>query len=179
MNSPTAAILGAAIAAFVAFVVALYNGSRQSKLESERWLRAREDEADREFRVAVADLTRKIAQGNHRIVWLAWKARNEPASLTDDDFRMYDEQMAELFPDIVGSRVIVAALNKQVHAEISHFVNDLYSLDARVARARNLFKATPEKGRETLIEIYDETVTADARLLEKVTSVVGMGRKDS
>lgn len=153
MNQQTAVILGAAIAALVAFCVALYNSRRQSKLEYEKWLRTREDQIDKDFRLAVADLTRKIAQGTHQIIWLAWKAKNEPTNLTEEDFVMYDKKMGELFPDIVGSRIIVAALNRKVHDEITPFVKRLYILDEEVAKARILFRKMPEKSIATLAEL--------------------------
>lgn len=179
MNPQTAAIFGAAIAALVALFVALYNSWRQSKLEYEKWLRAREDETDKEFRLALADLTRKIVQGTHRIIWLAWKAKNEPKNLTEEDFILYDRQMAEIFPDIVGARVIVAALNRQVHAEITPFVRGLYSLDEEVAKARILFKQMPEKGTDQLVNCLDRTIKFDGELLERVTDIGGLRRKDN
>jgi hypothetical protein len=178
MNPQTAAILGAAIAAIVALSVALYNSWRQSKLEDEKWLRAREDQTDKEFRLAVADLTKKIVQGTHRIIWLAWKAKNEPTNLTEDDFITYDKEMAEIFPDIVGSRIIVAALNRKVHIEITPFVRRLYALDEEVAKARILFKETPEKGTATLADCYDKTINFDSDLLMRVTDIVGLNRKE-
>ncbi|MDT4895518.1 MAG: hypothetical protein QOH25_595 [Acidobacteriota bacterium] len=179
MNPQTAAIFGAAIAAIVALSVALYNSWRQSKLEYEKWLRAREDQTDKEFRLAVADLTKKIVQGTHRIIWLAWKAKNEPTNLTEEDFIMYDKQMAEIFPDIVGSRIIVAALNQKVHIEITPFVRRLYALDEEVAKARILFRETPEKSTATLAACYDKTIKFDSELLVRVTDIVDLSRKES
>ncbi len=177
MNPEAAAILGATIAAIVALFVALLNSWRQSKLEHEKWLRAREDETDKEFRLAIADLTKKIVQGTHQIIWLAWKAKNEPTNLKEEDFVMYDKQMAEIFPEIVGARIMVAALNQNVHSDITPFVRRLYALDEEVAKARILFRETPEKGSETLAACYDKTIEFDGELLMRVTDVVGLSRQ--
>jgi hypothetical protein len=156
VNQQTAAILAAAIAALVALSVALYNSRRQSNLEYEKWLRTREDQIDKDFRLAVADLTRKIVQGTHQIFWLAWKAKHEPTYLTEEDFIMYDKRMAELFPDMVGSRIIVAALNQKVHTDMTPFISRLYDLDEEIAKIRILFREPPEKGTATLADCYDK-----------------------
>jgi len=180
MNQQTAVILAAAIAAAIAAIatlfVTLYNNKRQSKLEYEKWIRTREDQIDKEFRSAIAELSRKIVVGSHRIIWLAWKAKNDPTGLKEEDFLTYDKNMGDVFPDIVGARVLVSAFNRQAHNEITPFVRVLYDLDEKVAHATKSFKDSPKASIEALEKLYDETVKFDSKFLEMITDITGLNR---
>ena len=165
------------IAAFAGLSVALITSWLQSKLEYKKWIRTREDAIDKEYRSAIAELARKMVVGSHRIIWLAWKAKYDPAELKEEDFLAYDKNMGDLFPDIVSARVLVSAFNRQVHSEVTPFVRALYDLDEKVAHAAKTFKDAPQESIEALEKLYDETIKFDSKFLEMITDITGLNRK--
>src|ERR1044071_4725017 len=163
MGEKTIIIITALIAAFAGLSVALITSWLQSKLEYKKWIRTREDVIDKEFRSAIAELSRKMVVGSHRIIWLAWKAKHDPEGFKEEDFLTYDKNMGDVFPDIVGARVLVSAFNRQAHNEITPFVRALYDLDEKVAHAAKLFKNAPQISIEALEKLYDETIKFDSK----------------
>jgi len=84
------ALIGAISGILGGFLAGKQQGRQQLELEHRKWLLVREDDLAKEARLAVADLTRKIASGIHEIVWLAWKAKYFPRQLTQKDILKYD-----------------------------------------------------------------------------------------
>src|SRR5262245_38210832 len=115
MDATTASLIGASIGALTGLAGGWLSGVRQSKIEHQKWVRANRDTIEKDARLALADLTKKLAAGVHAMCWLSWKAKFEPDKLSERDLSAYDTSMQSLFPDIVGSRVILAALSKETH----------------------------------------------------------------
>lgn len=174
MDPTTASLIGAGIGALAGITGGWLNGWRQSKLENEKWLRSRQEAIEKDTRLALADLTKKIAAGIHAMAWLAWKAKIEPTRLSENDLTTYDVTMNTLFPDIVGSRVALAALSKEIHAQISPLIQRLYDLDVKIAETAALYRNSPSEGSKELAEFLSETSRFDKIFLEEVTRI-GIG----
>ncbi|MBW4571886.1 MAG: hypothetical protein KME31_28895 [Tolypothrix carrinoi HA7290-LM1] len=93
MNEPVAVIIGAAIAAISGLSVALLTSWRQSRLEYDKWLRAkaddnnrwlqlREDDRQKDIRLAIVELTKKLSIGLHVMTWFTWKAKFTSTNFT-------------------------------------------------------------------------------------------------
>ena len=174
MDSTTASLIGAGLGALAGLAGGWLNGWRQSKLEYEKWTRARQDTIEKETRLALADLTKKIAAGINAIAWVTWKAKNEPERFSENDLTTYDTTMKTLFPDIVGSRVTLAALSKEVHDQVSPLLTKLYRLDVQTTNAAAVYRKTALEGTEALAECLSEVSKFDESLLNEVTRI-GIG----
>lgn len=172
MDATIASLIGAAIGAISGLTGGYLTGRRQSQLERERWIRSRKDEHQKNLRLAVAELTRKLAVGTHEVAWVTWKAKHAPTELTEEDLSAYNKGMKTLFPDIVGSRVVVDALDKATHTRMTPLVLKLYGLDEQVALAAMLFKDTKKDGIAALADCYDTCLEIDEEILTKVTEIM-------
>jgi len=171
MDATTASLIGASIGALAGLGGGWLNGWRQSKIEHQKWVRARYDAIEKDARLALADLTKKLAAGVHAICWLSWKAKYESEKLSERDLSAYDTSMQTLFPDIVGSRVILAALSKETHDLMSPLVLKLYAFDVRVAEGAASFRKSPADGIKALAACHDDCLQFDLVLLEEVTRI--------
>ena len=174
MDATIASLIGAAIGALSGLGGGYLTGRRQTQLEREKWLRSRKDEYEKTLRLAVAELTRKLAVGTHTIAWCTWKAKHAPTELTEEDLSIYNKEMKALFPDIVGSRVVVVALDKEVHTKMTPLILKLYSLDEQVAQAAMLFKDARSDCVAALAHYYEVDIELDKELLTKVTEIMGL-----
>jgi hypothetical protein len=172
MTSQTATLLGAILAGSVAIVLALFNSWRQSALEYKKWRLARQDAQNTQLRNAVAELVKKIAIGNHAIGWLTWTASFEPESFNESNLLAYDKKISDLFPEIVSSRIVLAALSGELHNRLSPLVAELYQIDVQVAEAGTLFKKRDRKGLAKLAEIYSTVREFDEKLLRESTGLL-------
>jgi hypothetical protein len=149
-------------------------GLRQSRLETERWLRGREDEREKNLRLAIAELTRRLAAGTHEVSWITWKAKHAPTELTEEDLNVYNREMKALFPDIVASRIVVNAIDKRLHTRLTPLVVSLYALDEQVALAAVLFRSSNERCIEALARCYEICLDLDKELLTEVTEMMSL-----
>lgn len=171
MDPTTASLLGAGIGALAGLAGGWLNSWRQANLEYEKWTRSRQDAIEKDTRLALADLTKKIAAGVHAMAWLAWKAKIEPSRLSENDLTTYDTTMGILFPDIVGSRVVLAALSKEIHDQISPLIQQLYDLDVKIAETASLYRSSVSEGTKALANVLSETSKFDKMFLKAVTKI--------
>jgi hypothetical protein len=172
MDAAVASLIGAAIGAISGLAGGYLTGRRQSQLERDKWFRARKDEHDKNIRLAVAELTKKLAAGTQEISWLTWKAKYTPDALTVTDIANYNNKMAVLFPDIVGARVIVDAIDKSIHARLTPLINKLYSLDENIALAAKDFGSSRERCTKALAGYYEQWLSLDKEILTRVTEIM-------
>lgn len=154
------------IAALLAFVAALGLAFWNS------WL-TRKTELNKELRLAVAEFTKNLALGNHAMSWLTWKAKNTPDLLTEGDIANYEETINSMFNNLVASRIIVAALNKRIHAHMASLVQQMYALDEKIATAGALFRHSPKESKENLAGYYTAVAEFEIELLDTVTELIG------
>ena len=159
------AILTTMLALITAVIVAFWNS-----------LLSRKTELNKELRLAVAEFSKNLAIGNHAMSWLTWKAKNTPDLLTTDDIQRYEEVINSMFTSLVAARIIVAALNKKIHENMSTLVQRMYAMDENIARAGALFRRSPEDGREKLASYFSEVSALEQELLDTVTELIGTER---
>jgi len=172
-------LMGTVLGATIALVGVLITGWRQAKLEENKWRRSRKDERQKETRLAAAELTRGLAAGIHAVAWCSWKARYEPDDLKEKDFAAYDREIKGLFPTIVGARIVLAALNENMHQQMTPFVKELYSLDRELAEASVLFRRSRDEGLKAVEACYQHAHVYDKMLLEQVSRIVNVSSPES
>lgn len=169
---PTIVALTVALVGAISGLVGGYlAGRRQSQLEYNKWIRTREDDLAKEARLAVADLTRKLATATHGIVWLAWKAVNRPNDVTQQDISAYDDEMHKLIPDIVGALAVVSALNKDLYYKMNPLVSQFYELDGQLAFYIPSFRDSSKLQVDEIRKIYERAYILNRELTQKVTEV--------
>ena len=177
MDTTTASLIGVAIGALSGLGGGYLTGRRQNQIEREKWLRSRKDEQEKTLRLAIAELTKKLAIGTHTIAWLTWKAKYTPKQLMKDDLANYNREMRTLFPDIVASRAVVVALDKTAHNKMSPLIIKLYSLDGQVAQAAILFEIARQDCIAALAHYYEVDLELDEELLSTVSEVIGLDKR--
>jgi hypothetical protein len=189
MDEPTAAILGAAIGGASGLTVALLTGWRQSRLEYQKWLRAREDEQrkwlqareddkQKEIRLAIVELTKNLSIALQAMEWLTWKAENAPNSLIEEDISVYDKDMRAVLPKIVSSHVLVAALSKTKYDRLTPLVDEVYNLDVQIAKASLLFKNSPQECIQALAAMHNVCLRFHRKLQKEVTEIISYRDND-
>jgi hypothetical protein len=178
MDATTASLLGTAIGALTGLAGGFLAGRQQSKLEHQKWLQTQDDEYKKEVRLAVAELTKKLATGAHTISWYTSKAKIGPSIVTENDLLAFDNAMYALYPDIVSSRIVVAALNKEIHTKMTSLVKKLYSLDGQAIKAVVTFRNSQQDGIKELANCYDEAIRFENELIEQVTEIIGLDKRE-
>ena len=167
-------IIGTLVGAIAAFGGVLFAGGRQASLERDKWERSKRDEWDRETRLAVAELTRNLAAGVHAIAWCTWTAKYEPDEMRNEHFGKYDKEIKGLFPAIVGARVVLAILNRELHEKMTPLIKKLYTLDKELAQASVLFRKVRSEGIEKLAICYGNSNEFDKEILQTVSNIISL-----
>lgn len=94
--------------------------------------------------------------------------------MTSDQLQGYEKEMNTLLSELVGSRVILAALDENIHSTLSPLVEKLYALDVQVGEAKALYVSSPNQGLEALAKLHSASLKFDDELLETVTNLVSL-----
>jgi hypothetical protein len=167
-------LVAALIGAISGILGGFLAGRRQLKLEHEKWLLSREDDLAKETRIAVAELTYKLASATHSIVWLGWKANFFPKQLTQDDILKYEEETHGVIPDIVGSLTIISALNSEIYSNLLPLVYSYYNLEGEMGEAAAAFKYYKDSRQNTtdkMAEIFPRARDINRELEEIIENV--------
>ena len=125
--------IGTFIGAGLALIGVRWSSNRQWDLEQKKWLQAKEDEAAKEIKSAVAVLAQRMAAEIQAIIWLTWIAEFQPAMLTEKEISGYDREMKSLMSQDVAAQAALAAVNAELHSRIKPFVKEVSSLDHRMS----------------------------------------------
>lgn len=148
-------------------VFAVYKFNRF--LETYKNQSAKSEEAERTKRQALADLSKRIAAGSHIICWLCWYAKYSPTEVTLISFENYEKEMHATQTELVGLRVVLAAVDKERHSRLSHYIDRLYKMDVEVGKSKTLFLQSRDKGLKALSEIHEKSLSFDRELLTEIT----------
>ena len=148
-----------------------FKSERAGWLETVRNQLTKHDETERTIRQAVADLVKKIAAGSHIICWLCWYAKNAPQRITDENINMYEKEMREVQTELVGLRVVLAALDKEIHATLTPFIARLYQMDVELSNAMILYYTSKEKGLVAMALVHQQSLNFDDELLQTATEL--------
>ena len=187
LTQQTATLIAAIVAASAALTNAVFTARRQSRLEQEKWSRARDDEkarweqgrqdrADEALRLALADVARQIAVAAQAISWLTWKAAHEPSQLTAADVAAYNEDIKAVMPNIVAAHLLVVALDRSTDGIIKPIVRDLYRLDQTVALAAAKIAISPQECLAQLRELFQQSDSFLVELHDQFSSMLWRAR---
>src|SRR5262245_15820676 len=101
MDTALVGILVALIGLVAGLLGGYLTARQQARLEERKWRVARQDELEKEIRLAAAEVTRKVVSAVQAISWLAWKAKYQPDQIDNDDITAYDKKISELFSEIM------------------------------------------------------------------------------
>jgi hypothetical protein len=176
-----AGLIGTVIGGLFGIAGGVLTGRRQAILERERWLQTRDDDIAKETRLALAELTRKMGAAIQTMMWLAGKAASNPARLTQQDISDYDKEIAGLLPDILGSLMVVSALDNELSDKMAPLVGEIYGADGELASAAQSFEDSREASTAAIAALYNPRVSGlYDDLSEKIgdiTVVASVGRK--
>ncbi len=141
------------------------------RLEAFKHALATESEISRNLRLAIADIAKKLAAGTHAMCWVCWIAKYSADELQLEHLQTYDKEIHLILSDIVGARVVLAALHEPTHAELSPLIDRLYSLDVDMGEAKTRFLKDKPAGLAALAKLHSEAVIYDCDLLEAVTAL--------
>ncbi|MFM0341539.1 hypothetical protein [Paraburkholderia fungorum] len=159
----------------LALIVLLAGFYLNRALEGIKSRLSREQDFVKTVNVAVVDLAKKLASGNHLVSWLSWSATQPENSLSAEDFNLYDKDMVAVLSDLVGLQASVAAVAPDKFEVLSPFAQKLYEMDVEVGRARDLFKCEPQKLQrclEILRAVHAKTEYFEPALLKSVTGLL-------
>ena len=165
-------VLGAAIGAIAGIsggMLALWHNSR---LEREKWLRARQDSVDNELRSSVRQLTIELAAAAHAMSWLTWRAKEAPSRLTQKNIDEYETKIHKILPQIMGRQAEIAALDQGTFEALCPTVNAVLAMDALVGKATLVFDGQPASAGE-LAGLRDEVEMIERSLPNAIAKVVG------
>lgn len=171
MDATIVSLTVALVGAIAGLVGGYLAGRRQSQLEYKKWVRAREDDLAKEARLAVADFTRKLAAATHSIVWLAWKARFRPFEVRQQDISTYDEEMHKLIPEIVGTLVVISALNKELYDRMNPLAREFYELENLMADTAPGLLDSSRTHTNKIETIHNKAYMFNRELAQEVTEV--------
>lgn len=148
-----------------------FRAEQARRLEAFRGELSSSLENARNVRAAIGEVARRLAAAAHSILWLAWIARDTPKDLRLEHFQTYDKEMHELLSQIVGARVVLAAIDARIHEKIAPFADELYELDVAVSRAKSLFQTDPAEGVAALAAVHQATMEFDDNLIDAVGKI--------
>jgi hypothetical protein len=156
MSKETITLVAALIAAITSVGNVYFNYLSATSLEREKWQKAREDDAKKNLRLALADFSRELSTGVQRATWLLWIAENNPSAFSEKDLSTYDEEMRAILPRFLTARVVVAAHDMATYERLSELSNRLYKLDADIAVAGRTFRTSRAQGLKELQRLSRE-----------------------
>jgi hypothetical protein len=165
-------LIAAVIAAVVSLFNIFYTTFSQSRLESQKWIQARQDDADKNLRLAVADLTRKLAIGSHRMGWVTWKAVYARDSFSAEDIATYDKDMREVLPDVIAAHLLIAAMDRKTYDKIGPLAEKLYMIDGAIGQAGHDFINSKRQINSKWMELYNLCLKYQDQLKKEMTEII-------
>lgn len=174
MNIQTITLVAALIAAITSIGNVYFNYLSATSLERQKWDKAREDELQKNLRLALADFSCELATGVQRATWLLWIAENNPSSFSEKDLSTYDEEMRAILPRFFTARVMVAAHDIATYERLSDLTSRLYKLDSDIAVAGQQFRESRKDGLKALQLLYRGAQQLHPRLPDELAKVISL-----
>src|SRR5437868_1746344 len=167
-------MLGTIAGAAIALIGVWAQGIRQSRSEDKKWLREKKDETQKEARLAVSELIKKVAAGFHSMTWVLWIARFLPDHVTRKHISEHDTRLHAIYTKLVAAQSAVAALDESLYQKTKPLVDELYKYDARLALLAKDLRTSREKVPE-LGNLWKEVYDYSNELAERVRGMLGLG----
>jgi hypothetical protein len=165
----SAAAIGAAAGLLGAFIAA----REQRQLDVLRFRHERRTDAEKEKRLAVADLARALSAVLQTMNWFTWDADNRPLRVTPEWVDRYDSEMKRLLPDLMASIAVVAALSERTYLAFDPLVSQALELDAQIGKAASSIHDEPDRTRETVGDLKDPAFSLFRRFRDTLATEMG------
>jgi hypothetical protein len=175
MDPVIASLMGTVIGGVFGIAGGILTGQRQARLEQEKWLQARKDDIEKETRLAVAELTRKMAVAMQAMLWFTSMAESFPKKFSHEDISEYDMAIKELLPDILSSFMVVSALDTDVSDKMTPLLYKIYIVDGQITQASTQFETSPQASLKSLAELRSiEVLPLYGELAQTISGITGL-----
>ncbi|HET9214288.1 MAG TPA: hypothetical protein VFN93_06005 [Gaiellaceae bacterium] len=167
--------MAALIGAGGAFAGVWLSGRHERKLEHERWLRVRREEADDARAAAVVELTTHLASALQTIVWFTAAAGMREQRFTEQTILDYDADMRRHLTSTIQSLVGVAHRDAGAFRALERLAEEVWELDARVATEAGAHWTNPNAARARISEMLLESYRLERSLPHRIVGVLRPG----
>jgi hypothetical protein len=167
------ALSAAAIGAGAGLLGAFITAREQRRLDVFRFGHERRTDAEKEKRLAVADLARILSAVLQTMSWFTWEADNRPFRVTPAWVDRYDAEMKTLLPDLMASISVVAALSERTYRAFDPLVSEAFDLDAQIGKAASSLRDELDLTREEVGELKDPAFSLFRRFRETLATEMG------
>jgi hypothetical protein len=176
MDTTTAAIVGASIAAssglIGALTTAFLGGWRQERLEADKRKWALKDARLKQLEDTITQLTTKIAAAVHSMCWIAWIAMESPTRLTQEQSDLYDKEMHAILPDITALSAVLGSLDATAYSMTEPTIQSIFKMDAETGRACLHIANEHDVAIRELIVLYQKFLDAQKRVPTIMSEVI-------
>ena len=164
--------MAALIGATGAFTGAWLSSRHERKLEHERWLRARQEEAEDARAAAVVELTTHFAAALQTIVWFAAAAGMREQRFTEQTILDYDADMRRHLTSTIQGLVGVAHRDVAAFGALDKLAQEVWELDARVASRAAGYWTNPNDARVRISDMLVESYELERSLPHRIVGVL-------
>ena len=164
--------MAALIGATGAFAGAWLSGRHERTLEHERWLRARQEEAEDARAAAVVELTTHLAAALQTIVWFTAAAGMREQRFTEQTILDYDADMRRHLTATIQGLVGVAHRDTAAFRALERLAREVWELDARVASQAAGHWTNPNEARARISEMMVESYELERSLPHRIVGVL-------
>lgn len=172
MDQNTGIILAAGIGAASVLGGSLITMLLQFNLEKRKWLRKRDDAQRKDLMVAVERFNTKIAAAIHAMCWLTWIAMEVSFRLNQAKIEQYEKEINPLLSEITALRITIMAIDEGAGIEVIDLANEVYSMDAAVAKAGFLFDSDASKCVTELSNLYNKIVILENEVPARAATIM-------
>jgi hypothetical protein len=130
---------------------------------------ARAQRVAEELSAAAQQLTIKMSAALHSMCWITWLARARSDRITQDRLDVYDSELHELIPEILGYLSTVAALDMPLYRRLQPLAYNIFTLDAYIGFHGLALDENPD----TTIRALDAAYEGMAELELQLPNIVG------
>jgi hypothetical protein len=164
--------VAALIGATGAFAGAWLSGRHERKLEHERWLRARQEEAEDARGAAVVELTTHLAAALQTIVWFAAAARMREQRFTEQTILDYDADMRRHLTSTIQSLVGVSHRDAAAFQALDRLAQEIWELDGYMAGHAAGYWTNPNAAREQIGALLPQSYELERRLPHRIAGIL-------
>ena len=148
------------------------SGRHERKLEHERWLRARQEEAEDARAAAVVELTTHLAAALQTIVWFTAAAGMREQRFTEQTILDYDDDMRRHLTSTIQSLVGVAHRDAEAFRALERLAQEVWELDGRVASEAAGDWTNPNEARVRISGMMVESYELERQLPHRIVVIL-------
>ena len=164
--------MAALIGATGAFAGAWLSSRHERKLEHERWLNGRREEADDARAAAVVELTTHLAAALQTIVWFAAAAGMREQRFTEQTILDYDADMRRHLTSTIQGLVGVAHRDVSAFGALDKLAQEVWELEGRMASRAAGYWTNPNDARVRISNMLVESYELERSLPHRIVGVL-------